>query len=415
MIGSIDLSDWLAGGIAFGFVAIYATYMLVDTVAHHRARAALDYRIMVTGTRGKSGTVRLVHAALATHFDVYSKISGAAAREIRVDGTEVATIRPGSTSVSELPQVVRRAAREKAQVGVFECMAVTPHLIELVQHVHLRAQMVIIPTIRLDHLEEEGLSELEIGKSMLQSVGYCDVLVTSIEQPEILEYYREDCANRGIELIEVEPDPSRIDVEGHHPANVALALRVADYLGVNRAEAEANLQSASFEPHALESYFVDRGEGRSISLVDLGSANDPESAWEAFAELELGARLVVPVMVNRWERPLRSISFFSSIRQHFSVVGVTGGLSRWMEKRHDHHTYRDSVVHNRVDFFPITARLARDPEQLATQIEVRLGRRVDSIVVVLIENVHEARVDRLRDTFHAKGEMLTFETLKSIT
>jgi hypothetical protein len=120
-------------------------------------------------------------------------------------------------------------------------------------------------------------------------------------------------------------------------------------------------------------------------------------------------------MVNRWERPLRAISFFSSIRQHFSIVGVTGGLSRWMGTRHKHHTYRDSVAHDRVTFFPITHRHALKAERLAAEIEARMGHPVDNIIVVLIENVHESRVDRLRRTFQDGGHVLPFEALKART
>lgn len=412
MRGAIDWGSWVAGWTALTFVVIYGIFVLVNTVANYRARQSLDYRILVTGSRGKSGTVRLVHAALTGHRRVYSKISGAAARELRGDGSEINTPRAGTTSVCELPQSMRRAARDRASVGVFECMAVTPSLIEMVQRVHIQAHMVIIPTIRLDHLEEEGLTEFEIGKSIFDSITRAEVIVSAVEQPDLIEYYRDQCAKRGIEFIHVNPATNHHRVTGHHPTNLALALRVAEYLGVDTEAALEGLQSATLEPRALRYQSITRHNGSLVSLVDIGSANDPQSAWEALDRLEFDSHVIVPVMVNRWERPLRAISFFASLRQHFSLVGVVGTLATWLNNRHTQSAYRHSVDHEQTDFFRVTRRMARRPEALAQDIERRLGRSVEHLVIVLVENNHEATTDLLRKRFDHLGEPLTLEAVE---
>ena len=404
---AVDWGSWVAGWTALAFVVIYGIFVIVNTVANHRARNSLDYRILVSGTRGKSGTVRLVHAVLSGSHRVYSKISGAAARELRVDGREIPTPRAGSTSVCELPQSMRRAAKDQAKVGVFECMAVTPSLINLVQRVHIQAHMVIIPTIRLDHLEEEGLNEFEIGKNIFDAVAHAEVLVTAVDQPDILDYYRQECEARGIELIIVAVSADTPRITGHHPTNVAIALRVAEYMGISRDDAIGRLQMTTFEPRALDFQRIERPGGKAISLVDLGSANDPESAWEAFNAITLASQVVVPLMVNRWERPLRAISFFATLRQHFPLVGVVGTLGRWMNTRHRDDHYRHSSPHERTDFFSVTRRMVADPEALAVEVESRLGREVDHLIFVLVENNHEPSVDRLRERFDTLGETLT--------
>lgn len=412
MRDAIDWGSWVAGWTALAFVVIYGVFVVVNTVANYRARQSLDCRILVTGSRGKSGTVRLVHAALSGQRRVYSKISGAAARELRADGTEINTPRAGTTSVCELPQSMRRAAKDNASIGVFECMAVTPKLIEMVQRVHIQAHMVIIPTIRLDHLEEEGLTEFEIGKSIFDAITTADVIVSAVEQPDIIEYYREQCEQRGIEFIHVNPAENHHRVTGHHPTNLAVALRVAAYLGVDREVALEGLQSVTFEPRVLSYQSITRDSGSVVSLVDIGSANDPQSAWEALDRLEFDSRVIVPVMVNRWERPLRAISFFASLRQHFSLVGVAGTLGSWMNSRHNQTAYRHSVDHERTEFFRVTRSMARRPEALAKDIERRLGRSVEHLVIVLVENNHEATTDLLRKRFDRLGEPLTLEAVE---
>ncbi|AVG23062.1 poly-gamma-glutamate synthase PgsB/CapB [Pontimonas salivibrio] len=411
MGNAVDFGSWVAGWTALAFVVSYGIFVLVNARANHRAREALDYRILVTGSRGKSGTVRLVHAALSGDFRVYSKVSGVAARERRGDGSEIPTPRAGTTSVCELPQAMRRAAKDLADVGVFECMAVTPSLIELVQKSHIRAHMVVIPTIRLDHLEEEGLSEFEIGKSIFDSINRCDVVITAVTQPDIVQYYREQSERHSIELIEVDPREGGVAIRGHHPTNAVLALQVAEYLGLELRHARSNMERASLEPHALEGYQVRRANGHTVTLIDLGSANDPESSWEAFASLERESQVLVPVMVNRWERPLRAISFFASLRQHFEVVGVAGGLARWMNTRHHHHLYRDSVVHTPTTFFSLTRSLVRDPEKLAQEMSNHLGQDVEQLALVLVENVHEPTADILRNTFRRRGTMVRLDQM----
>ena len=412
MRDAIDWGSWVAGWTALAFVVIYGIFVVVNTVANYRARQSLDYRILVTGSRGKSGTVRLVHAALSSQRRVYSKISGAAARELRADGTEIDTPRAGTTSVCELPQSMRRAAKDDASIGVFECMAVTPSLIEMVQRVHIQAHMVIIPTIRLDHLEEEGLTEFEIGKSIFDAITRANVIVTAVDQPDIIDYYRDQCEQRGIEFIHVHPVDNHHRVPGHHPTNLALALRVAEYLGVDQEAALESLNSATFEPRALSYQSIIRDDGSVVSLVDIGSANDPQSAWEALARLQFDSQVIVPVMVNRWERPLRAISFFATLRQHFPLVGVAGTLGKWMNNRHDQSAYRHSVDHERTDFFRVTRGMAKQPEALAQDIERRLGRSVDHLVIVLVENNHEATTDLLRKRFERLGKPLTLAAVE---
>ena len=54
-----------------------------------KEREGIPVTILITGSRGKSSTVRLLHAALTeAGFNPYGKITGTAAAEISTDGSE---------------------------------------------------------------------------------------------------------------------------------------------------------------------------------------------------------------------------------------------------------------------------------------------------------------------------------------
>lgn len=404
---SIDFTSWVAGWTALTFVVVYGALVIGSVVQTAQARKKIPVRILVTGSRGKSGTVRLLHAVLSAWQPSYAKITGTSAREIFPDGREVETRRIGSTSSSEMPRAIRRAAQSGAWVGVFECMAISPHLIRMVQDSHVRARIVVIPAVRLDHLEEEGLSEFEIGKNIIDSIDGCEAIVTGVDQPDILEYYRGYCRERGIDLDVVHPDANTPECVGHHPTNVAVALAVAERLGVDRNLALAGIAGVSVEPRELQFQRVTLADGFQMDLIDLGGANDPQSAWEAIAREGFDHSPVVPILVNRWERPLRSVSFFAGFRGSAPHVAVAGTLTRWLATRHKKASYADTRKHRETQFFGLSLLLAKNLDELGRAIRERVKTPTGRVVLVLLENTHEYSADILRDTFERDGRTLT--------
>jgi poly-gamma-glutamate synthase PgsB/CapB len=402
----IDVSTWVAGWTSLGIVVLYGAVVIGTVIASSRARKKIPVRVLVTGTRGKSGTVRLLHAGLSSWQPTYAKITGTIATELFPDGHEVATTRVGTNSVSEIPRSMIRAARSGATVGVFECMAITPALIRIVQDSLVRARIVVIPTIRLDHLEEEGLTEFDIGKSIIDSIEGCEAIVTAVDQPDILEYFQRYCHERGIDLEIVRADKNTPVFPGHHPTNVAVSLAVTRRLGVDRKLALRGFQSVTLEPRAMQFQRVRLADGFTVQFVDLGGANDPQSAWEAIRSLGFDGSAVIPILVNRWERPLRSVSFFAGFQGAFPLVGVTGTLAHWMKTRRRVSSKSDGFDGEPPQYLPVTESLARSPGALVEEVKKRLEVPGNTLTLVLLENTHERVADVLRDAFSQLGETL---------
>ena len=124
---------------ALGTSAVLAATVLVlvwdrRCRRHVAALADLSPRILVTGTRGKSSTVRLLHAVLrAADRAPWGRVTGTVAEELAPTGATEPVVRTGQHSVLELFATVRRARAAGARSLVVECMAVNPELIALTQ------------------------------------------------------------------------------------------------------------------------------------------------------------------------------------------------------------------------------------------------------------------------------------------
>jgi poly-gamma-glutamate synthase PgsB/CapB len=361
---------------------------------------------MVTGTRGKSGTVRLIHAALsgANHLS-YAKITGTTAVEIDTHGVQTVTPRFGSNGVPEMRDSLLRATKQNAEFGIFECMAVSPALITLVQKNILKAETVVIPTIRLDHLEDEGITELQIGQAIIKSVGKPKHIITGVTQPEILAFFRAYCIANGINLIVVNPTKNPNKVNGHHPVNLALALAVGELYGATETEMFEGLEKSTFEPETknpryLPATIMSPSQAQ-VALLDLGGANDPESSAEAVQSItktSIYEHEWIPVLINRWDRPLRAVSFVNAVlggsAKHLLIVGTLFGWTKRTAKRQGFET---------ANIKKLSWRIAKNPEKLINFLHNFIGLSNKTPTLVTLENTHDMTAEALLKNFENNG------------
>lgn len=410
-MGGVDFSTWIPGWSALAAVLLYGALLLKQATDVRRARESFATRVLITGSRGKSGTVRLIHAGLCrSGRSAYGKITGTRAVELLPDGTEKATVRFGSAGISELAQSMLRAEKARADFGIFECMAISPERIHAVQAKYVKARIVVIPTIRLDHLEDEGVTESEIGMNIFRAVDDCDYLVTGIDQPDLQTAYRQWCEAKGIEFILAKPGPDTPRILGHHPTNVEVARQVLLLLGLSDEQACAGMRTASTEPNVLNFRSIPNPGGIALGLADIGAANDPQSAYEAMAQWPLEGEVVVPVVANRWDRPLRAVVFAGALIGRYAVVGVSGTLFRWIENLAPATLSPERRDYVSTEFFELTRRLATDPELLERTLIALLGKPDQGrFVLMIMANTHDRHTDLLRKTFADRGVQLQLD------
>ncbi|GIH14061.1 poly-gamma-glutamate synthase PgsB [Rugosimonospora africana] len=264
---------------AIGLTAVLIS-LLVEGHRHRGRLARVPVRIVINGIRGKSSITRLVAGSLRGQLPTVAKTTGTAARFIFADGHEVPFERRfGLANIIEQVDVVADAAKAGARALVIECMAVNPDLQQLNQEKLIQATIVVISNVREDHLDVMGPTLDDVARSLCRSMPAGGVCVTA--ERDRLHILRAEADRRNCSLVVADPESvSDREMAGFgwvtFKENVAVALAVADLMGVPRADALAGMYRADPDPGVLR---VDRCEhaGHSFLAANLFAANDPES------------------------------------------------------------------------------------------------------------------------------------------
>ena len=387
-------------------LVVLITWYLWSTRAL-KALWAIPLRVLVTGTRGKSSTVRLIHAALtAGGIPTIGKMTGTSSRELDTVGNEYRTNRVGQVSVLEVLETVHRNMKRSGpapQAVVLECMAVSPDLIEFLSSRIVRPDVVVITNALWDHLEEEGTSLEGIAVSLSLALPSAQLMVTSEhrETTRTVLSYEASLRNVTSDIVDGHALPAEVlaAAPGAHPDNIAMATAVAEYAGVDARTALEGMASATSEPLPVVAAAAQM-QGITWTYRDIGSINDTDSLTPALdgakAQMPPGA-VVFGMLVTRWDRPLRAIQFAASVTPDdvdgLIIVGEPDVLVRYVARRSG--WTNDRIV--RISTWglgqrPLYDRLA----DTATRIR---GERPKDIGIIAMENNHQYVADLVRGKF----------------
>jgi poly-gamma-glutamate synthase PgsB/CapB len=300
--------------------ALFALLLLLGTaegLRHRRNLARIPIRIHVNGTRGKSSVARLIAGGLrAGGIPTCAKTTGTEASMILPDGSEYRIYRPAGANIIEQVRIFDTAAEFGAQALVVECMALQPLLQSLSELRLVRATHGVITNVRADHLDVMGPDEDDVGFALAGTTPVGGKLFTASERHvDILE---RAAADRGSEFASIGPE--EVTAAGEylrgfrhleHAANVALALRVCEDLGVDRETALRGMWAAPPDPGALTIHEVEFF-GRKLFFANALAANDPESTeqiWRTILGWLPDVEHRIALFNCRIDRPDRSRQF----------------------------------------------------------------------------------------------------------
>lgn len=259
--------------------------LVAGVVEQRRHMASLDQipaRVLVNGIRGKSSITRLCAGALrGGGLVTVAKTTGTAARFIHPDATEEPVYRKfGIANVVEQIGIVRRAATYRPDVLVIECMAVMPALQEINQTKLIRSTIGVLCNVREDHLAEMGPTLDDVARSLSRSMPLDGICVTA--EQERFAILQEEAAARNCELIYADPESvSDEELRGFSwftfKENVAIALKVAELMGVDRNIALKGMYDAPPDPGVLSVERYITPDGKRLRFANVFAANDPES------------------------------------------------------------------------------------------------------------------------------------------
>ncbi|SCG47306.1 poly-gamma-glutamate synthase PgsB/CapB [Micromonospora echinaurantiaca] len=263
---------------------------IVEHRNHNRNLDKIPDRVLVNGIRGKSSITRLCAGALRGGGRVVvAKTTGTAARFIFPDASEEPVHRKfGIANVVEQIGIVRRAAVYHPDALVMECMAVMPALQEVNQSKLIRSNIGVLCNVREDHLTEMGPTLDDVARSLSRSMPVGGVCITA--ERERLAILQEEAERRDCRLIAVDPESvTDREMDGFgwitFKENVAIALAVAEQLGVDRHSALRGMWEAPPDPGVLSVARVMHGSKR-MRFANIFAANDPESTFMNIQQLE---------------------------------------------------------------------------------------------------------------------------------
>ncbi|WP_406333593.1 poly-gamma-glutamate synthase PgsB [Streptomyces sp. NBC_00203] len=280
-------------------LVVCGTILLIAGIVEQRRHFVnLDHipsRVLVNGIRGKSSITRLCAGALrGGGLTTVAKTTGTAARFIHPDATEEPVYRKfGIANVVEQIGIVRRAAAYNPDALVIECMAVMPALQEINQSKLIRSTIGVLCNVREDHLAEMGPTLDDVARSLCRSMPEGGICVTA--EKDRFHILQEEADARDCKLIYADPEiVSDEELRGFSwftfKENVAIALTVADLLGVDRHTALQGMYDAPPDPGVLSVERYLTHDDKKLRFANVFAANDPESTLMNINQLlDLGA------------------------------------------------------------------------------------------------------------------------------
>ena len=303
---------------------------LLEFRYHQLVLSSIPIRIHVNGTRGKSSVTRLIAAGLrAGGKRTFAKTTGTAPRVIDSKGIDRIIHRLRRPSIGEQVRLLKYFSSEKPDVVVMECMAVQPQYQWISEHQMVKSHIGVITNARPDHLDEMGPTEVDVVKSLCNSIPVGGTLVTAEDKhKDILQSVAE--RNRSEIFFSDESSVSENDLNKfgyiEHPQNIAIALDVCHKMGVARDIALSGMHSVQPDLGALVVWKL-LGKKGSIQFVNGMAANDPVSTlqiWKFVIDRYPTTSGTAVFFNSRDDRPLRTKQMlgltFEEIKPEYFII-----------------------------------------------------------------------------------------------
>ncbi len=360
------LAYFLAGLVAFGLIAAYLKNRRMA-----RDRAAIPLVIGGWGTRGKSGTERLKAGLLhGLGYRVFSKTTGCEAMFIHAPplgpAREIYSFRPyGKATIWEQHTLLNLAARMHSQVFLWECMALSPAYVQILQHSWMKDDLSTITNAYPDHEDIQGPAGIDVATVISGFVPTRGNLVTS--EINFLPLMRAAAERRGTRISalgdldgELLPaDLLALFPYEEHPRNIALVARMAVELGLDPTLAIVTMaEHVVPDLGVLKRFGPARLRGRLLEFINGCSANERTgfvSNWRRTGcdRLDLAAepdRYVITVVNNRDDRVSRSQVFARvmvedvAVDRHVIIGTNTQGLLGYVRDSLHDFLLRQTIV-----------------------------------------------------------------------
>ncbi len=275
----------------------------------------IPYRVLVTGSRGKSSVVRLLHAAMtAQNISCYGRITGIVPRELGpIENREI--IRSSGAHVEEMRWWLKQLPASARGV-VLENSAVNPEF-QLLAARWLKPGIIVLTNAVPDHQEVWGPTQECAEEALLKGIPKNSVVVTSAAMAKCRSFVRQLNLRRC--TIHFSESPTSCS-SPHREKNYYLALATLKVLGLDQPKAISamkNLKPDTYDFQVLKK--------NGINFAFAFTANDLGSTKDLFKSLSWKEADTTLLFNHRSDRPERYKSFFSwAFNPEWKNVIVTG-------------------------------------------------------------------------------------------
>lgn len=359
-----DLMVRLTGSI--GHLALLVLMLLGYSVVRgvvkmrqvKQARAQIPLVIGGWGTRGKSGTERLKAALFqGMGYEVLVKTTGCEAMVIHAmpdsPAMELFLYRPyDKATIWEQFECIRLAARLDVQVFLYECMALQPRYVSVIQNDWSRDDLSTLTNAYPDHEDIQGPSGVDVAWCISAFIRNGGRVFTTEEQ--MLPVLKEAARRKGAQLTSVPMRTSELMPQDflerfpyqEHPRNIALVLTLARHLGFDPDRALLEMADKVVpDIGVLKAYPKVNAWGRELQFISGNSANERTgfmSNWrrmgfDEHVSTSQPGEWIVTVVNNRMDRVARSQVFAEilvrdiSAHRHVLIGTNIAGLSQYIQ------------------------------------------------------------------------------------
>lgn len=179
---------------------------------HRRRLSDIGVRISVSGIRGKSTAVRLLHDVFVDRgYDTYAKVTGVEPLSIYND-TEHVIDRPPKVRLYENERQLREFS--PIDVAIFENQGIRNYTTRLVNEKFVRPHVVFLTNVREDHLDTLGRTRLDITRALARSIPAGTHVVCGERNETITSYLEGELDRRNATVSYVQVPPEHRNIPG---------------------------------------------------------------------------------------------------------------------------------------------------------------------------------------------------------
>lgn len=332
---------------------------VVEKKKQSRRLKKIPIRININGIRGKSTITRLIYSILREdQYKVIGKTTGTDARMLYwYTPTEYPVYRkPQGANIGEQRDIIHKVVKQRANALVNECMAVNPDYQITFQKDLVKANIGVIVNVMEDHMDVLGPTLKDVAQAFTATIPYKGQLI--IMKDEYTSFFEKVAKRRKTKVIVVDKDkvPEAYLRKFDYlvfPDNVAIALGVAEALGVDREVALQGMLNAPPDSGAVEIKYFNANHTRNV-YVNAFAANEPKSTKAILDKVEsynypYQKRIVVlNCRADRVDRTkmfvdnfIEDVPFDTLICTGKSTQMVTEVMSRHPDKKYLNYENRD--------------------------------------------------------------------------